>query len=170
MQEDDGSRKTILETILCLLPFLLYPINLFYIVLYWLNLSMPSLLISSFPESYRNPFTILACLAIEMIMLFYYLTLCAYIMHFIITSTLTMKTTIQVEAKKIQWVFWQSYSDLHKCSTIVSIKKFSDLPLFFVIIQARVSARIFLWASMGSWEGWVSFWGSSTPLPLLVSS
>ena len=75
---EEGSRKTIIELLLCYLPFLAYPVNLFYIVLYWLNLSMPSLLISSFPESYRNPFTILVCLTIDMTMLFYYVTLCIY--------------------------------------------------------------------------------------------
>ena len=102
VQEEGGSRKTIIELLLCYLPFLAYPVNLFYIVLYWLNLSMPSLLISSFPESYRNPFTILACLAIEMTMLFYYLTILVFGVYFVLSFILTMKDAIQEEDERIQ--------------------------------------------------------------------
>ena len=102
VQEEEASRKTIVEYILCYLPFLAYPVNLFYIVLYWLNLSMPSLLISSFPESYRNPFTILVCLTIETIMLFYYVTICVYGGYFTLSFILTMKGAIQEVKEKIQ--------------------------------------------------------------------
>ena len=101
-QEEGDSRKTIVEYILCFIPFLMYPIDLFYVVVYWLNLSMPSLLISSFPESYRNPLTILVCLTIEMSMLFYYITILVIGANFALSFILTMTGAIQEEKEKIK--------------------------------------------------------------------
>ena len=106
MEVDSGSlrrvRKTVMELNLILSPFLLGCSIISYPVLYFLDLNIPFLIISSFPAPAQNPLTITICLVLEMILHSVYIVWMIYLVFVLISFPFILIEWSRREVKKIR--------------------------------------------------------------------
>ena len=88
-----------MELIIMNFPFFMYSILILYPVLYFLNLDLPVLLISSFPAPFQNFYTISLCLAMETTVIAIYITWNIYFNFVILSFVTTFVTSLQVPIK-----------------------------------------------------------------------
>ena len=94
-------KKSAIEWISVIFPFMLYSNFGMYNNLYSLDLNLPVLLISSFPASLQNVVTIKFCLVIETILITLYMTWAAYFVFVVLSFSLTSIQWSRLEVKKV---------------------------------------------------------------------
>ena len=92
-----GKGKTLIEVILIFFPLLIFCLLLVYPILYFLDLDIPLLLISSVPANFQNFFTTTLCLIIEMSFFGIYLTWGYYLFFAILSFVMTFVHSIQIQ-------------------------------------------------------------------------